>query len=294
MDEKKLPFTEHLRELRIRLRNAVIALGIAWAICFALSDVIFGFLARPLVTTWTGKGFPNAHLNFGSMTEPFWTYFEVSLWAAVFLSSPVIFHQIWKFVAPGLYEKERRVAIPFAVFSALFFIGGALFCYFFVLETAFDFFLSYSTSSIGDLREKLGFVDINPTGSPLGLKPELFMGQYLDLTMKFLLGFGIIFELPLLIFFLSYVGMVTHRSLWKFNKYAVVISFIVGAILTPGPDVVSQLMMSIPMIVLYNLSIIIAFVVTRGKEKKLAEERAAEAEADRRAAERKAQQDEDA
>lgn len=277
MDDKKLPFIEHLRELRVRLRNAVIALMIGWVVAFFFSETLFAFLARPLVQIFRERGLTGAasKFNYGSLTEPFWTYFEISLWAGIFIASPFIFHQLWKFVAPGLYEKEKKVAIPFAVFSALFFIGGALFCYFLVLPAAFRFFMSYSTENLGRMSDIFG-VDFNPAGGTLGLRAELFMSQYLDLVMKFLLGFGIIFELPLLIFFLSYVGLVTHKSLWKFNKYAVVISFIVGAILTPGPDIVSQLMMATPMIVLYNMSIVVAFWVTRSRAARLAAERAAE------------------
>jgi sec-independent protein translocase protein TatC len=278
MDDKKLPFVEHLRELRIRLRNAVIALMIGWVVAFAFSDTLYAFLARPLVRAFAERGITAAQLNFASLTEPFWTYFELSLWAGIFIASPVIFHQIWKFVAPGLYEKEKRVAIPFAVCSALCFIGGALFCYFLVLPAAFRFFLSYSSDNLGRMKAIFGFVDFNPAGGTLGLQPQLFMSQYLDLTTKFLLGFGIVFEMPLLIFFLAYAGLVTHKSLWKFNKYAVVISFIVGAILTPGPDIVSQLLMATPMIVLYNLSIIIAWWVARGRAKRLAAEQAGEGE----------------
>jgi sec-independent protein translocase protein TatC len=274
MDDKKLPFVEHLRELRIRLRNAVIALMIAWIIAFAFSELLFAFLARPLVQAFAERGVNAADLNYGGLTEPFWTYFELSLWAGIFLASPVIFHQIWKFIAPGLYQKEKRVAIPFAVFSALCFIGGALFCYFLVLPAAFRFFLSYSAKNLGRMKAVFGIVDINAAGGTLGIKPTLFMSQYLDTVTKFLLGFGIVFEMPMLIFFLSWVGLVTHKSLWKFNKYAIVISFIVGAILTPGPDIVSQLMMATPMIVLYNLSILVAFVVTRSRAKRLAAEAA--------------------
>ncbi len=285
MDETKLPFTEHLRELRIRLRNAVLALLAGWALAYAFSQTLFAFLTRPLVALWAQAGYPVAdrELGYASLIEPFWTYFELSLWAGMFLASPVIFYQLWKFIAPGLYKKEKRLALPFALFSALFFVSGALFCFHFVLPAAFKFFLSYSTSSLGDMRSALGF-DVNAAGGTIAIAPNLFMRQYLDLVLKFLLGFGIIFELPLLIFFLSWIGMVTHRSLWRFNKYAAVIAFILGAILTPGPDVVSQLMMATPMMVLYNLSIVAAFIVTRGREKKDAEERAKEAEADRAAA----------
>lgn len=263
-----MPFTEHLRELRTRLRNAVIALLVAASACFYFSDWLFAMLVRPLIVAWKAHGLGEAHMNFGSLIEPFWVYFKVSLYAGVFVASPFIFHQLWKFIAPGLYDKEKRVALPFAIFSGLFFVGGAAFCYLLVFPAAFDFFLGYSATNATRLKDALGIVDVQ-VADPLQVRPELFMEQYLDLTTKMLLGFGLVFELPLLIFFLSYVGLVTHRGLWKFNKYAIVISFVVGALLTPGPDVISQLLMALPMIVLYNLSIVIAFVVTKRRERAL-------------------------
>ncbi|MSP14999.1 MAG: twin-arginine translocase subunit TatC [Myxococcales bacterium] len=262
MEDHQLPFVEHLRELRKRLRTAVIALLVATGIAFAFSETLYVLLARPLITAWRDAGLGMPKLHFGSLTEPFWVYFKVSMYAGVFLAAPVLFHQLWSFIAPGLYERERRVAIPFALCSALFFIGGALFCYTFVLPPTFDFFLSYSSANIGRLQDSFGFIDTQ-VGAPLQVEPTLFMSQYLDLTVKMLLAFGLVFELPLLIFFLSFVGLVTHRGLWRFNKYAVILAFVVGAVLTPGPDVVSQLMMALPIIVLYNLSIIVAWVVTR-------------------------------
>lgn len=266
MDERRLPFTEHLRELRVRLRNACIALLAATALTFWWSETLYVLLARPLIIAWNEANLGEAQLNFGSLTEPFWVYFKISLYAGIFLASPVIFHQLWAFIAPGLYEKEKRIAVPFAVCSAAAFIGGAAFCYFLVFPAAFRFFLSYSNANLSQLRDALGFVDAN-LAAPMAVKPTLFMSQYLDLSVKMLLGFGLVFELPLLIFFLSYVGLVTHRGLWRFNKYAIVLSFVIGAILTPGPDIISQLLMAAPMIVLYNLSIIIAWVVTRRRER---------------------------
>lgn len=266
MDEKRLPFVEHLRELRAVLRNSAIALVVSTAICFWFAKPIFAILARPLIAAWKEAGLGEAQLNFASLTEPFWVFFEVALYAGIFLASPIIFHQIWSFVAPGLYEKERRIAIPFAIFSGLFFIGGAVFCYFFVFPAAFEFLLSYASSNLSSMSDLLGgIVEVN-VADPLAVKPVLMMKNYLDLLIKMLLAFGLVFELPLLVFFLSYAGIVTHRSLWRFNKYAVILSFVVGAILTPGPDVVSQLLMAAPMIVLYNLSIIVALVVTRRRE----------------------------
>lgn len=264
MDEQKLPLIEHLKDLRRSLRNACIALVLAMIATLWWSQELYVLLARPLVVAWHEAKLGQAEMNFASLTEPFWVYFDLSLWAGVFLASPVIFHQLWKFVAPGLYEKEKRVAIPFAMCSAMCFIGGAAFCYVYVLPAAFKFFLSYASENAAHMRAAFG-IEVDLT-DPLAMKPTLFMQQYLDLTLRFLLGFGLVFELPLLVFFLSYVGLVTHRSLWKFNKYAIVLSFVIGGILTPGPDVVSQLLMSVPLVVLYNTSILVALVVTRRRE----------------------------
>jgi sec-independent protein translocase protein TatC len=266
MDERRLPFTEHLRELRIRLRNAVIALMVGCSVSFYFAADLFRLLARPLDVTWQ-KVFPHVmspQLAYASLPEPFWVYFKLSMYAGVFLASPVIFHQLWRFVAPGLYDRERRIALPFAACSGLMFIGGGAFCYFLVFPAAFKFFLSYSSAA--------GALGIDSLGNgKLLIAPNLFMHQYLDLTTTMLLGFGLVFELPLLIFFMSYVGIITHRSLWKFNKYWVVISFIVGGILTPGPDVISQLFMALPLVVLYNASIFVSYLVTKKRERAAAE-----------------------
>jgi sec-independent protein translocase protein TatC len=277
MDDQKLPLIEHLKDLRRSLRNSSIALLLSMVVALWWSQELYVLLARPLVVAWSNANLGVAEMNFGSLTEPFWTYFSLSLWAGIFLSSPVIFHQLWKFIAPGLYEKEKRVAVPFAACSAICFIGGAAFCYAFVLPAAFKFFLSYANENAAHMRAAFGFLDTELSG-PLAVKPTLFMQQYLDLVLRFLVAFGLIFELPLLIFFLSYVGLVTHRKLWRFNKYAIVLSFVIGALLTPGPDVVSQLLMAIPLVVLYNISIVVALLVTRKREARQKAEAEAQAQ----------------
>jgi sec-independent protein translocase protein TatC len=268
MDERRLPFLTHLTELRLRLRNAMAALLVGCIVSFWGSKTLYALLARPLNLAWH-EVLPGqtANLRFGSLIEPFWVYFELSIYAGLFLASPVIFHQLWRFIAPGLYEKEKKVALPFAAFSGLMFIGGGLFCYFFVFPAMFRFFLSYSTANIGELQGAFSFLGGNVTSGALAVEPALFMQQYLDLTTKMLLGFGLIFELPLAIFFLSYAGLVTHRKLWRFNKYWIILSFIIGGVLTPGPDVLSQFMMAAPLVVLYEASILVSFFVTRRKER---------------------------
>ncbi len=249
LEESRMPFLAHLRELRDRVRNAAIFFMLAFVVCWYFSKEIYDWLKAPLFHVWEVEKLGVPHIVFGKLTEPFWVDMSIGLWAGIFVASPFIFHQIWKFIAPGLYKKERRITIAFAIFSALFFVCGALFCYRFVLENLYGFLLGY-----GDKN----------------LQPMIMMQDYLDLTRDMMLAFGAVFELPLLILFLAMVGLVTHRGLWKFNRWFIVIAFIVGAILTPSPDVVSQIMMATPMVILYNLSILLAWRVTVKREAKQA------------------------
>lgn len=260
-DASRMPFLEHLRELRTRLRNAIIALIFGFGVAFYFAEDLHVLMMKPLVDVWLKfpeLGPPTQY--FTSLMDPFWTYFSYGFWAGIFLASPFIFHQIWMFIAPGLYKNERRIALPFAGISAIFFVGGALFCYFFVLPVVWEFFLGYATEQAGQ------HVDI---GVDIALKPILTMREYLSLGRKLMLGFGLVFELPLLIFFLSAIGLVTHRSLWKFNRWWIVLSFILAAILTP-PDPLSQTLMAVPLVLLYNVSIVIAYFVTKRREAAMA------------------------
>lgn len=255
LEEGRMPFLSHLVELRDRVRNAAIAFLIASVVCYIYSDQIFEWLKAPLFAVWDTKKLGEPHLVFGKLTEPFWVGMSIAMWAGVFAASPFIFYQLWKFIAPGLYKRERRVTVTFAVCSGAFFTAGALFCYYFVLNGLYGFLIGY--------------------GNP-DQKPMILMQDYLDLTRDMMLAFGAVFELPLLIYFLAMIGMVTHRGLWKFNRWFIVIAFVVGAILTPSPDVVSQILMASPMIILYNLSIIAAWRITIKRERKEAEQRAKE------------------
>jgi sec-independent protein translocase protein TatC len=269
LEHSRMPFLAHLRELRDRVRNAAIAFIGGFGVCFFFAERLYRWLREPLFEAWAAKnqelaaagkktlGEPSMH--FGSLTEPFWVNLSVALWAGIFVASPFIFYQLWRFIAPGLYKRERKITMSFAAASGVMFTSGALFCFYFVLPNLYDFLLDFASYEN---------------------KPVLMMMAYLDLTREMMLAFGAVFELPLLIFFLSMIGVVTHRGLWRFNRWFVVIAFVIGAVLTPSPDVVSQLMMAGPMIVLYNLSILLAWGVTARRERADAELRERERRAD--------------
>ncbi len=272
-DEARMPLMEHLKELRRRFRNAIIWVVIWTGLAYTFADETLALAARPLMRAWDETKLGPRSLKFTAVTEPFWLQMKLSLYVGLFLASPFVFYQLWKFIAPGLRKNERGVALPFAICSGLFFCGGGLFCYFLVFPRAFSFFLSYANSGFGKFSTVFGVK--YQIGSTFRVEPVLVLSPYIDFVLMSVLGFGIVFELPLLIYFLSRVGLVTHRSLWRFNKYWVVIAFAVGAVLTPGPDVVSQFLMATPLIVLYELSIIVAWLVTRGRERRKAAEEAA-------------------
>jgi sec-independent protein translocase protein TatC len=247
LESGRMPFLSHLKELRDRVRNAAIAFMIAAVGCFYFSDAIFEWLKEPLFDVWRAKKLgTEPHLVFTQLTEPFWVNMSIALWAGIFAASPFIFFQLWKFVAPGLYKRERRLGVVFAIFSGIFFTAGAVFCRYLVVERLANFMLGFSTEQ---------------------QKPMIAMMGYLDLIRDLMLAFGAVFELPLLIYFLALIGMVTHRGLWKFNRWFVVIAFVIGAILTPTPDVPTQLMMALPMILLYNFSILLAWQITAKRER---------------------------
>jgi sec-independent protein translocase protein TatC len=272
LESSRMPFLSHLRELRDRVRNAALFFVLGFVVCWVFAQDIYDWLKRPLFNVWDTQKLGEPTIVFGKLTEPFWVNMSIALWAGIFVASPFIFYQLWKFIAPGLYRRERRITVAFAGFSAIFFVGGALFCYELVLENLYGFLLTYAEAD---------------------QKPMLMMQDYLDLTRDMMLAFGAVFELPLLILFLSMVGLVTHRGLWKFNRWFVVIAFVIGAILTPSPDVVSQIMMATPMIALYNMSILLAWFVTRRREAREAELRDQEQLADERERTRRRPRDED-
>jgi sec-independent protein translocase protein TatC len=262
LDAGRMPFVEHLRELRLRIRNSLIALLVGIGVAYALREKIFAVLAEPLVEVWralerTNPAVGAPRFQFFSLLEPFWTFLSIALWGGVFVAAPVIFHQLWLFIAPGLYKTERRYGIAFAACASLLFVGGAVFCYRLILPNAFPFFLGYSTADLAG----------RGAAQAVAVAPLLGMDAYLSFIKTLLLAFGLVFQLPLVITFLALAGMVTHRSLWRFNRWFAIVAFIVAAILTPGPDVISQVGMALPLIALYNLSIAIAWLITRRRQR---------------------------
>lgn len=247
---KPMGLLDHLNELRSRLTKAVIALAFGFAVCWAFVDPLFNFLFEPLLAVLP----EGTHAQYTTLPEAFFTRMYIAFVAGAFLVSPAIFYQIWAFVAPGLYDEEKRYILPIAFCSALFFIAGGVFCYYIVFPFAFRFFISYSTPEIV----------ITPKVS-----------DYLSFTIKLIFAFGLIFEMPIFTLFLARLGLITAAMMRRARKYAIVGIFILAAILTP-PDVISQLLMACPMLLLYEVSILVAVIFGRKAKKNLEEAEANE------------------
>lgn len=241
---KPMSLMEHLTELRNRLVKILVVVFLGFFACFSFAVELFDGLVKPLAAVMPA----GSKLIYTALPEAFFVQMKLGFVASAFLTSPYIFYQIWAFVAPGLYEEERRFVIPLAAFSAFFFLSGAAFCYFAVFPVAFDFFMSFATDSI---------------------LPMPSLGEYLDFALKLLIAFGLIFEMPLFAFFLARLGVLSAQRLRAWRRYAVIIIFIVAAILTP-PDVISQLLMATPMLLLYEVSIWVAAFAHRPKAEKSA------------------------
>jgi len=248
-EDEKLPFTSHLEELRTRLIRCAIAIGVGFVIAFGFKERLFSILVQPLVKVMK----PGETLIYTGLPEAFFTYLKVAFLTGLMVASPIILHQFWMFVAPGLYKKERRMLAPVVLLSSFFFIGGALFGYFFVFPWGFKFFIGFATDTI---------------------RPLPSMKEYFGFSAKLLLAFGLVFELPLVLTFMSKLGIVSVDFLKKNRKYAILLIFSGAAILTP-PDVITQIMMALPLMVLYEISIIGAKLFGKRKEEaKEAEQKA--------------------
>lgn len=233
---------EHLVELRRRLIWSFIALLLAFGVCFYFADEIFEFLVQPLIR---GFGEGKGRLVYTQLYEAFFVEVRVAFFAAFFLAFPIIATQLWAFVAPGLYAKERRAFLPFLIATPILFTLGGAIAYYVVLPTAIRFLLSYQGQIPGITQEAL---------------PA--MGQYLSFVMHFILAFGISFLLPVLLMLVERAGLVTRKQLVKGRRYAILVAFVIAAVATP-PDVLSQFMLAIPLILLYELSLIAIWFTER-------------------------------
>lgn len=231
----KMSFLEHLDELRQRLIRALLAVLVGFLVAVAFINPIFDFVMAPLQAILPSGG----KLIYTEPTEAFMLYMKMAALVGLMLALPVVLWQLWSFIAPGLYAHEKRFAIPFVMMSTVFFIGGALFSHYVVFPAMWRFFASFSTDT----------VEFAPRIEPV-----------FSLYVRMALGMGAVFEMPTLVMFLARVGLVTPRFLIRHTKYAILIIFVVAAIVTPSPDVVSQFLLALPMIVLYAFSIVVAWV----------------------------------
>src|SRR5258706_9487215 len=230
-----MPFTSHLAELRNRLIKSTLAVGIAFSACYSFVDQIFALLAAPL----RRLQIPGLMLIGTAVTEAFFTKMKISFIAALIVASPVLLWQAWQFIAPGLYEHEKRYSRSFVLFGSFFFIGGAVFFYEVVIQQGLSFlFHRYEA---------------------INIQPMLQVGEYLSLVSRMVLAFGVMFELPVLTFFLARVGLIDHRFLLRQYRYAIIVIALLAAVLTP-PDLVSQILFMVPLSLLYLISIAVAYL----------------------------------
>ena len=242
-----MPLIAHLVELRRRLIYSLVAFVIASLICYHFSRDIYAFLVKPLATVLHGE---DRKLIYTGLTEAFFTYMKLALFAGGVLSFPVIAAQVWMFVAPGLYKNEKKAFLPYLVATPVLFLAGASFVYYFVIPVAWKFFV--------------GFESFAPQNNGLPIQLEARVGEYLSLIMTLIFAFGFCFQMPVLLTLLARVGLVSAQSLAEKRRYAIVGIFTIAAILTP-PDVLSQIMLAVPLLGLYEISV---FLVKLSEKKR--------------------------
>lgn len=259
LDDTQAPLMDHLIELRSRLVKSVLALAIAFAVCLYFADDIFGILVRPLTASFPeGEG----RLVYTQLYGAFFVEIKVALFAAFFISFPIVANQLWAFVAPGLYAREKRAFLPFLIATPVLFTMGACLAYFVVMPLAFPWFLGFQ-GNVGGLDAQA--------------LPE--MGQYLDLVMRFILAFGISFLLPVLLMLLNRAGLVSRDQLVAARKYVIVLVVVLAAVITP-PDVISQLVLAGPLLLLFEGSLLLMKITERRDAERWKEDEEDSAEKD--------------
>ena len=239
MREELISFFEHLAELRRRLFWIIGFLIAGFGACYTFHKELFLLVARPLLQLAPEQY--DQVFAFHTLSEPFFTYLRLSFYAGIFVASPFVLHQVWLFISPALYQKEKRYAVPFIFFTTVLFLAGGYFGYTVGLKYMIQFFLNEAE----------------------GLVPVLTMDKYVALTTKIILGMGIVFETPVVILFLSLMGIVDHGMLLRKFKYAILIVFIVAAVITPSGDPVTQTIFAVPMLLLYLLGVLVAWIFSR-------------------------------
>lgn len=249
-DDKPMTFWEHLEELRKRIVRSMLVLIVGCSIAWSYKDRILETIVRPFSDSWRAEGIPGEpSLHFAAPGDAFLAYFNLSLIGGIALTAPFLFYQLWAFVAPGLYAREKRYAIPFVVCSSALFVGGGYFGYLTAFPVTFGYLLSLS----------------GPVGTTITVTPTVMMGDYIGFVTKLLLGFGIVFEIPILFSFLALAGIVNHKQMIKWSRYYIFGAFVVAAVLTP-PDWASQLVMAVPACLLYGISIGLVWLLERKED----------------------------
>tara|TARA_B100001248_G_C27370720_1_gene451487 strand:+ start:516 stop:1358 length:843 start_codon:yes stop_codon:yes gene_type:complete len=252
IEASKAPLISHLIELRDRLKWAVLFFFLAFCFCYYFANVIYDFLVDPLYKIYLKNGVENPRMIYTALTEAFFTYLKVSFYGALFISFPVLAMQVYKFAAPGLYKNEKKAFLPFLIATPILFGLGAALVYYFIFPLAWNFFLGFQTSTA-----EVG----------MAIELEAKVNEYLSLVLKLMFAFGLAFQIPVALTLLARAGLVNSSQLKKRRKYAIVIAFVVAAILTP-PDLISQIGLGIPIIILFEISIYLAVIFENRKTKK--------------------------
>jgi len=240
-----MSFLEHLEELRRRIIYAIIAVGIAFFACWGYAERIYAIMQRPIMEALRHNGMAEK-LVYLNPTEPFNLYLKVAFLAGLFVASPFVLYQVWMFISPGLYRHERRYVLPFMFSTVFLFLAGGVFGYKVVYPAALDFLIGYGKQ----------------------FQPMITIGEYTDLFLTIIIGMGVIFELPILVFFLSLMGIVSAGWMWRNFRYSILVIFIIAAIVTPTTDILNMCIFAAPMVALYALSIGIAFMVHPAQRRK--------------------------